>query len=315
VWNKSARLAICILGLCTAGFADNMQWESAGNNVWQGFYVSPYTATDATTGQLISIFCIDYNHEIAPPMDWQANIVPFSTSNFSQYQFGGSYPNISPGDTSNPANFAFQTNTTVSNGSSVTANLSTSNGLDRYLELVWLATQMESALTDGQNGLLSTAAMNAVIDIYQAADWLVFADSQPSEFSSGTNLQDLEGRIAATGGNYSLNPTLGLWGSSSSGYNFQFAVDSALSSAENAVMNQGWMPGLGWSVVTADETWDAQNENGVPLQEFLTYTPPSQSNLSPVPEPSQIVLMVTVFGLIALGANRSRLMRRITTRR
>jgi hypothetical protein len=292
-----------------------MQWSSPGNNVWQGFYVSPYTAKDANTGALISIFCIDYNHEIAPPMDWQANIVPFSSSNFSQYQFGGSYPNILPGDTSNPSNFAFQTNTAVSNGGSVTANLSTSNGLNRYLELAWLATQMEGALTDGQNGLLSTAAMNAVIDIYQVADWLVFADSGPSEFTAGeTNLQDLQGRIAATGGNFAFNSTLGLWGSSSSGYNFQFAVDSALNSAENAVMNQAWAPGLGWSVVTADKTWDAQNENGVPLQEFLTYTPPSQTGLNPVPEPSQIVLMVTMIALIAFVVKRSAVKRRLAAR-
>jgi hypothetical protein len=316
VWNKSARLAMCILGLCTAGFADNMQWESAGNNIWQGFYVSPYAAKDTTTGQLISIFCIDYNHEIAPPMDWQANIVPFSTSNFGQYQFGGSYPNISPGNTSNPANFAFQTNTAVSNGASVTANLSTSNGLDRYLELVWLATQMETALTDGSSGILSTSAVNAVVDIYQAADWLVFADSGLSDFSAGkTNLQDLESRIAATGGSFSFNPTLGLWGTGSAGYNFQFAVDSALNSAEDAVMNQGWTPGLGWSVVTADKTWDAQNENGVPLQEFLTYSPPSQSNLNPVPEPSQIVLMLTIIALIGLVAKRSAVRRFIAARR
>jgi hypothetical protein len=298
---------VCVLGLCTAGFADNMEWTSAGNNVWQGFYVSPYTATDTNTGQLLSIFCIDYNHEIAPPMDWQANIVPFSTGNFSLYQFGGSYPNIQPGDTSTPANFTFQKNTAASNGATVTANLTTSNGLDRYLELVWLATQMESALTDGSHGLLSTAAMNAVIDVYQAADWLVFADSG--------HLADLQGRISATGGNFSLDPTFGLWGSNSTGYNFQFAVDSALNSAENAVMNQGWQPGLGWSVVTADATWDAQSQNGVPLQEFLTYTPPSQSNLNPVPEPSQIVLMFTVIGLVVLTVKWSAIKRRIAARR
>jgi hypothetical protein len=298
---KSIRLALCVLALSTAGFADNMEWSSPGNNVWQGFYVSPYTANDATTGQLLSIFCIDYNHEIAPPMDWQANIVPFNTSNFSQYQFGGNYPNILPGNTSNPANFAFQGDTAVSNGATVTANLSTSNGLDRYLELVWLATQMESALSDGNNGLLSAAAMNAAIDVYQVADWLVFADPN--------HLADLQGRIGATGG--AFDSTLGLWGSSSTGYSFQFAVDSALNSAENAVVNQAWQPGLGWSVVTADATWDAQNQNGVPLQEFLTYTPPSQSNVNPVPEPSQMVLMFTVLTLVALAVKCSAIKRRI----
>jgi hypothetical protein len=316
VENKGIRLALCVLALSTAGFADNMEWSSPGNNVWQGFYVSPYTANDVTTGQLLSIFCIDYNHEIAPPMDWQANIVPFSSGSVSQYQYGGNYPNIVPGNTSIPANFAFQGDTAVSNGASVTANLATSNGLDRYLELVWLATQMESALGDGNNGLLSTAAMDAVIDVYQAADWLVFADSAPSEFTSGeTSLQDLQGRIGSTGGSFSFNSALGLWNSDSTGYSFQFAVDSALNSAENAVMNQGWQPGLGWSVVTTDKTWDAQNQNGVPLQEFLTYTPPSQSNINPVPEPSQIVLMFTVLALIASAVKWSAIKRRIAARR
>jgi hypothetical protein len=302
---KGICLVACVLGLCSAGFADNMEWSSAGSNVWQGFYVSPYTATDKNTGQLISIFCIDYNHEIAPPMDWDANIVPFSSGNYSQYQFGGNYPHISPGDTSNPTNFAFQGQTTASNGASVTANLSTSNGLDRYLELVWLATQMENALTDGRNGLLSTAAMNEVIDVYQAADWLVFADSG--------HLSDLEGRIASTGGSFFFSS--GLWSPNSTGYSFQFAVDSALNSAENAVMGQNWQPGLGWSVVTADKTWDAANQNGVPLQEFLTYTQPSQSQLNPVPEPSQIVLMFTVIGLLVLAVKASAIKRRIAARR
>ncbi len=91
----------------------------------------------------------------------------------------------------------------------------------------------------GNNGLLSTAAMDAVIDVYQAADWLVFADSGPSEFTSGeTHLQDLQDRIGSTGGGFfSFNSALGLWNSDSTGYSFQFAVDSALNSAENAVMD------------------------------------------------------------------------------
>jgi hypothetical protein len=90
--------------------------------------------------------------------------------------------------------------------------------LDRYLEPVWLATQMETALSDGRVGLLSTAAMTAVIDIYQAADWLVFADAGPSDFRSGkTNLQDRQSRIAATAAVFPLIQTLGLWGSGAAG--------------------------------------------------------------------------------------------------
>jgi hypothetical protein len=46
--------------------------------------------------------------------------------------------------------------------------------------MAWLATQLETALTDRNSGRLSIAAMNAVLDIYQAADWLAFADSAPA---------------------------------------------------------------------------------------------------------------------------------------
>lgn len=298
------RIVFCALAASGIGYADNLTWTSAGNNVWSIFYVSPYTALDTTTGQTLQIFCIDYNHDIAPPQTWQANVVPLSTANLSQYQFGGSYPGITPLDTTAASAFAFQSQTTTSDGSTVTANLSTSGSMDRYLELAWLVTQMETALSDGQSGKITTAAMDAALDVYQVADWLIFADAGPSQFAPGeTHIADLESRVAGTSGDFSYNSTLGLWSSAGTGYDFQYAVDSALNSAENAVVNNGWSSSQ-FSVVTASASWDASNNNGVPLQEFLVLTPNSGSSLTPVPEPSQLVLLFTVIALTGLAARR-----------
>ncbi len=254
---KGIRLAVCVLGLCTAGFADNMEWNSPGNNVWQGFYVSPYTATDTTTNQTISLFCIDYNDEIAPPNAWVANINTLSFDNLAN----NDYQYLQYG-----------------------LGLSQSAAWDSYLEVAWLATQMENSLTD-----------DYLLDVYQVADWLVFADNNGSEFSNESNLLDLEGRIAA------------------SGVSFQDAVYSALESAEGAVAScepNCSQIAAGWSVVTGHD-----NNDG-PVQEFLTYTPdpPSQTGLNPVPEPSQIILMFTLIALIAGGARRSALKRRLAAR-
>jgi hypothetical protein len=182
--------------------------------------------------------------------------------------------------------------------------------MDRYLELAWLITQMETALSDGQSGKITTAAMDAALDVYQVADWLIFADASPSQFAPGeTHLADVESRVAGTSGDFSYNSTLGLWSSAGSGYDFQYAVDSALNSAENAVVNNGWSSSQ-FSVVTASEPWVAANNGGVPLQEFLVLTPASGSSLTPVPEPSQLVLLFTVIALTGLAARRAAAKRR-----
>jgi hypothetical protein len=291
------RLIFFALAATGAAFADDMSWVSAGNNVWSIFYVSPYTALDSTTGQNLMLFCIDYNHEISPPNAWQASVTPLTTTNLSQYQFGGTYTNVLPAGSTAASSYAFQSNTAISNGSTVTANLSTSGAMDRYLELAWIVTQMETALTDGQSNKMTTAAMDTALDVYQVADWLIFADNGPSEFTSGqTNLSDLENRIGATGGGFAFNAALGLWSASNTGFNFQYAIDSVLNAAENAVVNQGWTSSQ-FSVVTASQAWETADNHGVAVQEFLA--------LSPVPEPSQLILLFTVFSLVGLLAWRS----------
>jgi hypothetical protein len=69
-----------------------------------------------------------------------------------------------------------------------------------------------------------------------------------------------------------------------------------INAAENAVVNQGWTSSQ-FSVVTGTQAWDTADNNGVAVQEFLA--------LNPVPEPSQVILLLTVFALIGLLAWRS----------
>jgi hypothetical protein len=213
----------------------------------------------------------------ATPMDVQANIAPFSTD------------------------------AGVGNGASVAANLSTSNAPDHGLETMRFATQFESPLIDEKNGLLSPAAMSAVVGSYQAGG-LVSADSAHIESNLGeTDLQDLKSTIVVRTGGVSFNSAPALWRSPSTGYRFHFPLDSASNSAGNgnAITEQGWTQSGGSPVATGEKTSSAQNLGDLPLQGLLTHTPVSQSAPDPVPEPSQFVLMFTVIALAALAAKRS----------
>jgi hypothetical protein len=66
-----------------------LDWVSGGNNPVGYFYVSPYTAEIKGTNQPITLYCIDFNHEVAPPLEWQANIQIFDQANLPNMQYGG----------------------------------------------------------------------------------------------------------------------------------------------------------------------------------------------------------------------------------
>jgi hypothetical protein len=71
-----------------------LDWVSAGNNPVGYYYVSPYTAEITNTGQLITLYCIDFNHEVAPPLEWEANVQTFDLSNVPAMQYGNLSLNI-----------------------------------------------------------------------------------------------------------------------------------------------------------------------------------------------------------------------------
>jgi len=54
-----------------------LDWVGPNGNAAGGYYISPYTAQ--INGADILLYCIDFNHEIAPPTTWTANIEPLDT--------------------------------------------------------------------------------------------------------------------------------------------------------------------------------------------------------------------------------------------
>jgi hypothetical protein len=329
-------------------FADNAHWTSPGNKMWQDFYIGSPTSNMATIGGMEGNLGIDGNSGIMPPIDWQGTNLPFSGSNFSQSQFGGSYGAVLPANASNAAYLTPRANASASNGASLAANLpptmnaamaseatatnlssaenlSASTATDGNLELVRLGTRMEAAQTDGESGLLSTAAMDMVTDVYQAAGGMLLAYSGPGKFNSGeTGSQGVKNRIVARTGGISS----AVW-SNSNGQTTQGIADSTTVN-QGLAPKQGQTPGAGSSVVADDETWGAQSQNSIPSQNIPVdnpargsapdavpqsgLAPAPQSTPNPVPEPSQILLMVTVIVLAALGAKRSAVKRHVAAR-
>jgi hypothetical protein len=69
--------------------ADQYTLTSVGNNVFQGEYIGPYTAT-ASNGSTLQIICDDFNTTVYQGQSWTATLVNFSDPNFlSKVKFGG----------------------------------------------------------------------------------------------------------------------------------------------------------------------------------------------------------------------------------
>lgn len=69
-----------------------LDWVGPNGNAAGGYYISPYTAQIEGTNQSILLYCIDFNHEVAPPYQWQADIHPLTdiSSSPSSFQYGSS---------------------------------------------------------------------------------------------------------------------------------------------------------------------------------------------------------------------------------
>ena len=281
----ASRLSIIFL-FASCLFADDLSWGGTWAGVWQGFGTGPYTAIDhSQNNKVLVIFCLDYNDEIAPPIDWQANIRPVTQSNVTNFaQFGGNY-----GQGITAAPWAFTGDTGVNAGHLVDLTPS-SSAYTRYLEAAWLFTNILDAQSHGD--------LNSMI-ISQVAAWDLFVETG--------KVADLRGKISATNGspytfrnyeystnNYATAPTV----DSMTNLLFQDAVNEALKAAQHAVVNQNWYASAfapSWDLVTGDPAWTSRY--GRPVQEFLTEAPP-------VPEPASIVLLGTALIAASLALRR-----------
>lgn len=80
-----------MLSFMSAGlYADDitLDWTSSGHNPVGQFYVSPYIATVKETGKALTLYCIDFNHEVAPPYEWKATLNPLDYGDVPDLQYG-----------------------------------------------------------------------------------------------------------------------------------------------------------------------------------------------------------------------------------
>ena len=99
LFNTPSKLAKGIIAcapgsLSAAANPLTLDWVSAGNNPVGYYYVSPYTAEIKSTGEIITLYCINFNHEVAPPLEWEANIQTFDLANAPSMQYGNFSSNI-----------------------------------------------------------------------------------------------------------------------------------------------------------------------------------------------------------------------------
>ena len=114
-----------------------LDWVSAGNNPQGYYYVSPYTAQVKGSPQQLTLYCIDFNHEVAPPLEWNAVIEPLAFSNFSNFQY---------------------------------ASLGTpASTWDKYQAAAWLITQLSNVAG-------STSQAQYQRAVFQYAAWKIFVD-------------------------------------------------------------------------------------------------------------------------------------------
>lgn len=288
-------IVLLVLSTLTA-FADDFAWGGTYSQGWQGIAIGPYTAL-GSGANADTIFCLDFNDEIGPPYNWDANIWNLNPSNVAtDAQYGGNYNNLlnaayqvshpgqpAPNQISGPP-FAFVTDNA---GGGISADLTDSpDSYTRYLEAAWLFTEL--AASDPQSSLAVVA---------QVAAWDLFVNS--------SNLPVLANLIQLTnqqeGDTYyfhdyvdSTSPT-----PDASGLDFEQAVDYALDAAQAAVVTNDTFNGSGWNIVTADPTWVEGAGDTIPAQEFL-----SPNATPPVPEPSAIILLATVAGMVGFGKYR-----------
>jgi hypothetical protein len=243
-------------------------------------YVSPYTATDTETTPptTLTIYCLDWNHNIDSGQNWTADFLSLDPTNPDAnllYYYGA-----------NTAYDLGQTSPGSGSDTLTSASVDTTVMYDRYLEAAWLFTQIQNLGNLGPGNATTQDELNV-------AAWTLFLDANPP-ITGGTDAGAFAADINALGASFANDVYNDLQCAEAHVQGFSDTANgcTATGAADFA--------GAGWYAVTPDP------QTGSNLtQEFLTYLP---NGPPPVPEPQAIVLFGTLVAI--LGASRYRRQKR-----
>ena len=168
----SRRLYLLAAVLATVPFslmADNvtLTLTSPGNNPSGYYYVTPYQATVQGSGQVLSLYCIDFNHDVSVGQTWNAVLQPLTSANVATTSQYGAPDPLNPLDSNAWQDYstaAFLIDELISAPSA-------------YWQAVYQYAAWEIFLPDGNSSSMITADTNA----YQAS--VVKAEAQ---YGTGT---------------------------------------------------------------------------------------------------------------------------------
>jgi hypothetical protein len=282
--------AILLFALAGATWADDMQFGSTVVNgvTWQGpenVYVSPYYATDVapsagspfTKNTVIQIYCLDWNHNITFGYSWTADIFaidPLANGNVSKLYYD-------QGPVS-AYTLAPQTSDQVELNS---VTLQQTDMYNRYLEAAWLFNQMRllwaptppgnSQPNDVEQRELNVAAWTLFLDVNPP-----ISPNPPLAAAFALDINNSDNGVAPPGQDFAIDV-----------YNYVQCAQA------HVVGGTCVMPGGGTTQIGSGGDYHAAGwyavTNGAGTQEFLTYVPP-------VPEPSAVILLGTVVGVLGL---------------
>jgi hypothetical protein len=118
----------------------NLTWDHANGNAWGNYYISPYYArVTEWSNETIALYCIDFNHEIAPPYVWTAHLSAINDVDLDNATYG------------------------VAGGTN-------DHDLEFYSRAAWLITQSLSADARGQD-IYQYAAWGLFVDSAHKGNW------------------------------------------------------------------------------------------------------------------------------------------------